>query len=497
MNWFAHEETPPRPAAAAIVLRGDAALLITRNPKLAFMGGHHAFPGGAVEEEDNAVAVRNAPDPETARYIAAVARETFEETGLLLARGDLPPAGGRAGPRRALHEDQRTFASILSGFGLHLDADDFTGAGLWITPPFSPIRFHTHYLLHHCRDEAAPSIFEPDSEVVGAEWMGPAEARRRWHTGDGVKLSTPVAFALHHLAALPLERALPWMRKTPVYDSNAPHWFEPRPGIHIVAMRTDTLPPATHTNCILVGEQEFYAIDPGASDPEQQAGLQRVIEHLGVLGGRLKGVLLTHSHGDHVSAAPMLQREYGVPVYAHAAAAESLPFPVDGHIDDNGVFECAGAPPWRIRCLHTPGHDPGHVAFFEESTGTLLCGDLMANPGTVVVAPEYGGDMTAYLDSLERLLELPLRFTVPGHGMPSWNNSGKDMLRRLIKHRLDREARIRGAIEAGADTVDAVLETAYDDTPREVWPLARAQLAAHLVRLGVSLRDANQESAPS
>ncbi len=246
---------------------------------------------------------------------------------------------------------------------------------------------------------------------------------------------------------------------------------------------------------MLIGEGEFQAIDPGASDPEQQAGLRRIIDHLHALGGRLAGVLLTHSHGDHVNAAPMLRDHYGVPIRAHPAAAAALPFAVEDTLNEGDVFECAGQPPWRIRCVYTPGHDPGHLAFFEESTGTLVCGDLMASQGTIVIAPEYGGDMTAYLESLERLLDLPVRFTIPGHGMPTWNETGREKVRALIQYRLAREARIRAALEAGADTVEAVLQRAYDDTPREAWPLARAQLAAHLVRLGVALPELQDKGA--
>ena len=56
-----------------------------------------------------------------------------------------------------------------------------------------------------------------------------------------------------------------------------------------------------------------------------------------------------------------------------------------------------------------------------------------------------------------------------------------------IQHRLDREEKIRAAIDAGATTEDEVVAQAYDDTPEAAWPIAKHQLKAHLARLGVTL----------
>lgn len=476
----------PRKAAAVIVPRGEEVLLVRRNDKLAFMGGHHAFPGGALDPEDSPAHVDGAQDAEQARTIFAAAREVFEETGLMLARGRVPDLAALREARRAIHAHRENFAQILDRFGLRIRAADFAPAGVWITPAFARARFHTQYFL--CRYEGAFSgeVFEPDAEIVGLDWLRPEEARWRWHA-ELLKLSTPVAIILRHLAHLHPPELLEWLRRIPARDSELPDLFESWPGILILPLRTHTLPPATHTNCVVIGEDDLYIIDPGAVDPEEQEHLRGMLDHLVRLGGKPVATLLTHAHKDHSGAAEFLRGVYGTPIWCHADAARGLPVPVDRFLSDGEILPAGGEPPWRIRCIHTPGHTPGHLSFLEESTGSLMCGDLMANPGTILVSPDYGGDMTRYLESLERLLREPIRFTVPGHGLPTFGESGRDHLRGLIDYRLAREAKIKAAWDAGAHTLDALLQKAYDDTAREAWPLAEQQLRAHLIRLGISI----------
>src|SRR6185503_13817475 len=83
----------PKDAAAVILLRHHTnpqdpeVFLVKRSEKLAFLGGFHAFPGGQFDAADASVSVKNCDDAETATAISCAARELFEETGVLLARG--------------------------------------------------------------------------------------------------------------------------------------------------------------------------------------------------------------------------------------------------------------------------------------------------------------------------------------------------------------------------------------------------------------------------
>jgi len=490
-HWFAYKDVKPRPAAAAVLLTDETTpevLLARRNAELPFMGGHHVFPGGAIDESDTAHRVRGA-GPGEGVAIAAAVREVFEETGLLLVKGPLPHLDILRQRRAAVLSGERTFDSVLEEYDLWINGHAFTPAGIWITPPFSPIRFHTRYFLHRYHDERYEEPISADGEIVGLDWLPPGEARRQWHTGS-IRLSTPVAFVLQHLEALPVEEALPWLRRTPGHEIEIPNRFELRRGMFLIPLLTPTIPPATHTNCIALGEEQIHVIDPGPPDAEEQQHLKEHLDHLVALGGRIAGVLLTHSHPDHVGAAVFLREHYGAPLWGHGRTAEQVDFSLDRLLEDNEVIAIPGDPGWRVRCLHTPGHDPGHLCFLEETTRTLLCGDMAANPGTIVVSERYGGDMTQYLESLERLLQEAFTFVIPAHGLPLWGRDSKQVLQGLIDHRLAREAKIRAAVEGGAATLDAILEQAYDDTPREAWPLAEEQARAHLSRLGIALEAA-------
>lgn len=473
----------PRKAVTCIIARPDAdgkVLLARRNPSLRFMGGHHVFPGGRISDDESTAQVVGARDDAHARALHAAAREVFEETGLLCVRGNLPECAVRDAARNRVLEDESTFDGFLSEHGLTIHAEDFAPAGAWITPNFSPIRFDTQYYLFRVQDAQECSLIE--GEIVGLDWMSAAEARRRWHMGD-IHVSTPVAYALQQLAAKPLDEALDLLQRRTERSPGEHNRFEIRRGITLVPLTTRTIPPATHTNCIIVGETELYVIDPGSEDPEELEHLANQLDHFVELGAEIRAVVLTHSHPDHIAGVPFVRDRYGAPVWAHAAVREVVDFPVERDIADGDVLESAGDPPWRLRAICTPGHDPGHLAFVEESTRALIAGDLIANPGTIVVSRQYGGDMGQFIASLERVMEEDTQLIIPSHGRPE--GRPREVLAKHRDHRLWRERKIADAYAAGFESMDDLLAKAYDDAPAAALPLARHALEAHLIHLGL------------
>src|SRR5262245_21435110 len=93
------------------------------------------------------------------------------------------------------------------------------------------------------------------------------------------------------------------------------------PGVRVVAMRTPTLPPATHTSCYLVGPTEgageLFVVDPASPYREEQAALDAILDAERAAGREVAAVLLTHHHADHVGAAAHVAAR-GAPIWAHA-----------------------------------------------------------------------------------------------------------------------------------------------------------------------------------
>lgn len=490
----ADQPATPREAAAVVLLsgmRGSEVLLIQRGPTLRFMPGHYVFPGGTVDADDTWAPVQCAPSDTDRRHIAAAVRECFEEAGVLLAEGCLPLPEELEKLRRALLAGDVSFPALLEQHQLTIDGSRFQPAGRWVTPGFSPIRFDTRFYLYQAAKKPAATAIPEDGEITAVDWVQPDTAREEWHRNTR-KLSAPVAYVLQQLAALPVGEALYWLNAVPVDEDGVATCFEFRRGVQLLPLVSPTIPPATHTNTLLIGESEFLVIDPGAESVDERARLIERIKHLEALGGTLRAILVTHSHVDHVAAVSWLRAQRDVPVWAHEVTAERVDFPVDRHLTDGERISLAGAPGWELECLHTSGHDPGHLALRDRSTETLLAADLLANPGTIVISPEWDGDMTDYLNSLERCARLDFTLLIPGHGMPYFGGAGAEALRALVEHRLAREQRIREALEQGATTMDDILKSAYADVDESAWPLAKHQIRAHLPRLGIVIPESGE-----
>ena len=220
------------------------------------------------------------------------------------------------------------------------------------------------------------------------------------------------------------------------------------------------------TNTYLVGVDEIVVVDPG---PDDRGHVDAIV---GCGGDRIRWVALTHSHDDHAGGASRVAEQTG---------AEILGF---GVIGDGFELESTE---FRLLALHTPGHTPDHLCYLLEEERMLFSGDTVIEGSSAMIAPPEG-DMSAYLASLERLTarRLRLRTIAPGHGHLIDNPAAR--LGEYLRHRLDREAAILLALEAGAVTVDQLVDRIYDDLRPALRGAAAGTVHAHLLKLAAEGR---------
>jgi glyoxylase-like metal-dependent hydrolase (beta-lactamase superfamily II) len=241
------------------------------------------------------------------------------------------------------------------------------------------------------------------------------------------------------------------------------------------------------TNGYIVGDPDtgYIVVDPGPNEPEHQQRIWRATN------GDIRMIVCTHSHADHSPGARPLQAlcKTRPPILGLPSAPTARPaseFTPDRTLADGETLVLSGgAATHTLKVIHTPGHAANHVCLVLLEDGLLFSGDHILNGSTTVVDPP-DGDMTAYLDSLDRLAaacdEHGIEFILPAHGHVL--GSARQAIGMLKAHRLQREARIVAAMrERPTGTLEDWVELAYADVPPRMWPVAKRSLLAHVQRI--------------
>lgn len=534
-------ESKPRPAirtACTVVLLRDSAagpevLMLRRNSAAVFLGGAYVFPGGALDAADHAPeslarvagltehaanAHLDLPSGALAYWFAA-ARETFEESGLLLAVDEQDgtlgsaPVSALAAQRAALNAGSVTFAEILRAQRWVVPAPELVYFDHWVTPPIRPRRFDTRFFLARAPQSQVAS--HDDAETIDSRWLT-AQAFLDLADAREIEIAYATQVTLRTIAQwLSVDDALARMREPRTIRvsracvAQGPqgerifrrgdaayheiHWSDPEettrttyamaPGAvkrldrlvsRLVAPNPGVM-TGPGTNTYFVGERELAVIDPGPADPTHLNAI------LGHGAGRIRWILCTHTHRDHSPGAVALAQATGATVIGlpppagdrQDATFAPTRMPAHGELLRLGEVTLAA--------LHTPGHASNHVCYALAETGMLFTGDHVMQGSTVVINPP-DGDMGRYLDSLARLLAHDIAIIAPGHGYLV--GEPHDEIRGLIAHRRWREARVVTALALRQPaTVDALLDDVYPDlAPGLRGPAARS-LLAHLLYL--------------
>jgi glyoxylase-like metal-dependent hydrolase (beta-lactamase superfamily II)/8-oxo-dGTP pyrophosphatase MutT (NUDIX family) len=457
---------------------GAQVFWLRRGAQLSFAAGFYAFPGGAVDPDDANVPVQGAEGLDAVRRVAA-ARELFEETGVLCAEGaERLPQSELSRLRAEVLAGKTTFGSALTARGLRLRREQLLEAGRWITPPFMPSRFDARFFLLELPSGQVPQ-FWPGEHAEGA-WVNPAEALRRWAEGTAL-LHPPSLHAMRVLSELvDLDDAASRLRAPAFVRDFIAERIEFQRGIRIFPLRTPTLPPATHTNCYVLGNGELLIVDPGAADPAECERLFSFIDSLSREGMRAQALLLTHHHLDHSGGVLASRKKLGLPIWCHALTASRLSEPADRHLAEGEMIELAGDPPMRFAVRHTPGHARGHLCLVDESSRAAIVGDMVAGMGTILIDPPEG-DMRVYLEQLRRLRTLRIGALYPAHGPVVPDGPAK--LTEYLEHREAREERVLDAIRAGLSSVEEIVPAAYADVAEPLRAIAARSTEAILIKL--------------
>jgi len=251
----------------------------------------------------------------------------------------------------------------------------------------------------------------------------------------------------------------------------------------------------TGTCSYIVGEGDVAIIDPGPADDNHISALLDAVR-----GERVGHIVVTHTHRDHSPAAAAIKAATGAPIVGAAAYAPTRADEAAGRLDashdrdyapDHALAdgETISGPGYALTAVATPGHAANHLCFAFARENALFSGDHVMAWSTTIVAPP-DGEMGAYMASLEKLRERDEAIFWPGHGGPV--HDPRRYMRGLVHHRRQREAAILARLDAGDETLSAIVARVYAAlNPRLVGAASLSTLAhlEDLVRRGLVARE--------
>ena len=223
-------------------------------------------------------------------------------------------------------------------------------------------------------------------------------------------------------------------------------------------------------NTWLIDGAEPALVDAGLTIPD---GVDDIAQRLG--GRMLARLLITHGHPDHVSAVDAIRARWPRVIAARwrDEAHESWYLLGDGEVIPAGDG--------TLTVLHTPGHAPDHVCFWDGAGRALYTGDMLIQGTTVMVPGGRGGHLRSYLASLERLAALNPLKAYPGHGPVIENPAA--LVDEYLEHRRLREQQVIACLNDGVTTADELVARIYPELAGPLRLAAKLTVTAHLEKL--------------
>ena len=257
------------------------------------------------------------------------------------------------------------------------------------------------------------------------------------------------------------------------------------PGIRRLTARNPSAFTFHGTGTYVIGEGDVAVIDPGPADSTH---INMLVESL--QGENITRILVTHCHMDHSPGARLLQKFTDAPTYGFGPHGTHQS--IDGDSGEEGVDvsftpdvevkegDTIRAGLAEIECVHTPGHTSNHMCFALPKTGDLFTGDHVMGWSTSVVIPPYG-NMSDYINSLEKLLTRSDHCYWPTHGPPI--GDPKIFVKSLIAHRLKRIKDIVALLEIGPLSISEMVKPLYPQIDPRLIGAASRSIFASLIYL--------------
>jgi glyoxylase-like metal-dependent hydrolase (beta-lactamase superfamily II) len=257
--------------------------------------------------------------------------------------------------------------------------------------------------------------------------------------------------------------------------------MEVKPNIHVMHIDDDSVYHPGGSNNYFVGDphREMVLIDTGEQQKAWTQGILKLYEQLG--RPKIRAILLTHGHGDHIGGLDRMYETMEAPVRCHPKLATRLQAIVGADVVEplksREIIELGEN--LHLHTLFTPGHEIDHIAFHLQEQQVLFTGDCVLGASSSTVR-----DLATYMKSLDTLLRLKHDTICPGHGPIVPPPRGATLVQTYIHHRQHREQQILGALEQGITEVKAIARAIYPKNLKKgLWPGAERNVRTHLEKL--------------
>lgn len=427
-----------RDAVSIIFKLKDEIFVIKRQNHLRSFPGYLAFVGGKIDKEDyienNLNTKVYAQHP--IHLVNALIREVKEETQLDL---------------------------------VELKNLEITYVGNALSPDFNPVRFNTYFFLINLESKIDFNLDQ--DEIEKGWWSTPDKIIKEWDSGDHLILPPIKYFIKNILSNIELKY------QRVIDDLKVPHVETISDLIQYMPL-SNTLPPATRTNCFYIKGSFNIIIDPSPKNDQEMA---KLLNSFNIV----HKILITHYHKDHYERVDVIAKKLSVPIimtpdtHKLILAHRGSDYFKDIEIEFVKDLDCVCN--WKgedVLVYEVYGHAKGHIALAPESMRWLIAGDLFQGIGSVVVGGE-NACMSEYFKSLQRVIDLNPSCVIPSHGIAL---GGVEIIKKNLDHRKRRESQILDLYDLHPN-LDELYEKIYFGLDDNLRPYAMANIEAHLDKL--------------